>query len=60
MDKEYMRKIGKYKYRALDFPGWNEYVKETYKNIRIKNIKTKAKKDIEQVKNACIHFCHGS
>ena len=55
-----MRKIGKYKYRALDFPNWIEYVKETHKNTRINNIKAKAKKDIEQVKNACIHFCHGS
>ena len=57
MDKEWIEKIGNYKYRPLNYNSWIKYVAETYKKTALKNIKTKALKQKEQIKENVIQFC---
>tara|TARA_R110002020_G_scaffold369542_2_gene581408 strand:+ start:293 stop:469 length:177 start_codon:yes stop_codon:yes gene_type:complete len=56
MDNEYMHKIGKYKYRVLDYNSWSEYVKAEYKKMREKNLATRQKKEREQLKETPLNF----
>ena len=57
MDKEYGKCFkSNYKYPVLDYNSWSEYVKHEYKKMREKNLKTRQKKEREQLKNTPLNF----
>jgi hypothetical protein len=56
MDKDYKKYFNKYKYRALDYNDWIDYIVKEHKNLRSKNLEKKIKKQREQVKETPINF----
>jgi len=57
MDKEWIEKLGNYKYRPLNYNEWIKYVAEKYKETALKNINRKARQQKEQIKENVIQFC---
>ena len=48
MDKDYKKYFTNYKFRALDYNDWTEYIVKEYQNLRSKNLEKKIKKQINQ------------
>jgi len=56
MDKDYKKYFNKYKYRALDYNDWIEYIVKEHKNLRSKILENKIKEQREQVKETPLNF----
>jgi hypothetical protein len=56
MDKEYKKYFNRYKFRALDYNDWTEYILKEYQSLRSKNLEKRIKKQRAQVKETPINF----